>query len=402
MRLVHRMIDRLLSFGEYEGEPQIRRGGRRVLITALSIGILLTLVSIASDFAAGYRWVAISNIAGVVVIFIGLLAIGRYPRLFAWLINIVFGACAVFGMAVETTLFGGLYPSGLAPVFALIIVVGALVAIGIRAAAWWFGGFVVALLYSIWVPRWIEPLYVVEDATPDAIFNLAATGVVIFAAMIYFVRQRDRFQQESDDLLHNILPDAIANRLKSSHEMIAEDFAAVSILFADIVDFTPMSARMTAEELVGLLNDVFTRFDALVEELGLEKIKTVGDAYMVASGLPSRRLDHASALAELALRMRDTLAHERFRGHQIAMRIGINSGPVVAGIIGTRKFAYDLWGDAVNTASRMESGGLAGAIQVTEATHRLICDDFLCELRGEVEVKGKGRMPVYLVLDRRA
>ena len=158
---------------------------------------------------------------------------------------------------------------------------------------------------------------------------------------------------------------------------------------------------MTPPELVGLLNTVFTDFDAFVDELGLEKIKTVGDAYMVAAGVPVTRPDHAHAIADLALRFRDHTAGNRFDGKDIRLRIGLNSGPIVAGIVGTHKFAYDLWGDAVNTASRMESGGIPGSIQISEATYKLIRDDFVCEPRGVITVKGKGEMTAYLLVGRR-
>jgi guanylate cyclase len=220
--------------------------------------------------------------------------------------------------------------------------------------------------------------------------------------MAYFVRQRDRFQQESDDLLHNILPDEIATKLKTDHSMIADDFKAASVLFADVVGFTPMSSKMSPPELVGLLNSVFSTFDDFVRDLGLEKIKTVGDEYMVASGVPRPRADHAHAIAELALRIRDHCAQHQFLGHDLQLRIGINSGPVVAGIVGTHKFAYDLWGDVVNTASRMESHGLPGSIQISSATFDLIRDDFVCELRGTVEVKGQGDTETYFLLERRS
>jgi class 3 adenylate cyclase len=163
-----------------------------------------------------------------------------------------------------------------------------------------------------------------------------------------------------------------------------------------------MSAKMTPPQLVGLLNLIFTTFDEFVEELDLEKIKTVGDEYMVASGVPVARTDHAKAIAELALRMRDHVATNDFAGHQIRLRIGINSGPVVAGIVGTHKFAYDLWGDAVNMASRMQSTGVPDAIQISPATHELIRADFICEPRGVVEVKGKGEMQTYILESRNA
>jgi class 3 adenylate cyclase len=174
------------------------------------------------------------------------------------------------------------------------------------------------------------------------------------------------------------------------------------VLFADVVGFTPMSAAMSPPELVGLLDKVFTAFDGFVSELGLEKIKTVGDEYMVAAGVPRARSDHAGAIAELALRIRDHMAAARFDGHPLSLRIGINSGPVVAGIIGTHKFAYDMWGDTVNTASRMESEGVPGGIQVSASTYELIRDRFTCEPRGLIPVKGKGEMTTYILVGRKS
>ncbi|MFV1961122.1 MAG: adenylate/guanylate cyclase domain-containing protein, partial [Acidimicrobiia bacterium] len=179
--------------------------------------------------------------------------------------------------------------------------------------------------------------------------------------------------------MHNILPDEIARKLKADQTMIADDYESASVLFADVVDFTPMSARMSPPELVGFLNTVFTTFDGFVEDLGLEKIKTVGDAYMAASGVPLPRSDHAHAIADLALRIRDYSENSDFDGHDISLRIGINSGPVVAGIVGTHKFAYDLSGDVVNTASRMESEGIPGSIQLTPATYELLRTEFVWE-----------------------
>jgi guanylate cyclase len=243
-------------------------------------------------------------------------------------------------------------------------------------------------------------LYVVEGSPAGIAAVIVGVTVFVFASMAYFVRQRVRLQKESDDLLHAILPDEIAQRLKSDRTMIADAHESASVLFADVVGFTPMSATMSPPELVGLLNSVFTIFDGFVEELGLEKIKTVGDEYMVAAGVPHGRSDHAHAIAELALRIRDHTERHRFHGHDISLRIGINSGPVVAGIVGTHKFAYDLWGDVVNTASRMESEGVAGSIQVTPATYELIRDEFVCEPRGVVSVKGKGDMNTYILVSR--
>ena len=183
--------------------------------------------------------------------------------------------------------------------------------------------------------------------------------------------------------------------------MIADDFLEASVLFADVAGFTPMSAGMAPAELVGLLNEVFSICDGFVEELGLEKIKTVGDEYMVAAGVPHPRPDHAHATAVLALRMRNHFASNDVLGRRLSFRIGINSGPVTAGIIGKRKFSYDLWGAAVNAASRMESTGIPGSIQISAETYQMIRDDFVCEERGVVAVKGLGEMTTYLLLSRR-
>lgn len=209
-------------------------------------------------------------------------------------------------------------------------------------------------------------------------------------------------QQKSDRLLLNILPESIAHQLKEGHSSIADGFAEVTILFADIVGFTQLSEHVPPGQLVNILNEIFSAFDHLSEQHGLEKIKTIGDAYMVASGIPTPRSDHAEAIAEMALDMQDELA--RFNIKNIAtlnIRIGINTGPVVAGVIGTKKFIYDLWGDAVNTASRMESHGLPGSIHVTQSTYERLRDKYLFEERGVIQVKGKGEMTTYFLTGRK-
>ena len=208
-------------------------------------------------------------------------------------------------------------------------------------------------------------------------------------------------QRKSEQLLLNILPSPIAERLKENNETIADSFTSVSVLFADIVDFTALSAGVSPIELVEILNDVFSTFDRLADQHGLEKIKTVGDAYMVVGGLPRPRSDHADAIAEMALDIRDAIQHYEFQnGEPFQMRIGINCGPVVAGVIGTRKFIYDLWGDTVNIASRMETQGRPGRIQVTRSTRDLLSDRYRFEPRGTIDVKGKGEMQTYWLVDR--
>ena len=209
-------------------------------------------------------------------------------------------------------------------------------------------------------------------------------------------------QEKSDALLLNILPHSIADRLKAGESTIVDTLPAVTVLFADLAGFTEMSARITGTEMVRLLDELFTTFDLLAQEQGLEKIKTIGDAYMVVGGLPDPRPDHAHAIAELALNMIDAV-DQKFAGSEfpVRIRIGINSGPVVAGVIGRHKFSYDIWGDTVNTASRMESHGVIGAVQVSSATHQLIEGDYQFTRRELTQVKGKGDLTAWLLTGRR-
>jgi adenylate cyclase len=209
-------------------------------------------------------------------------------------------------------------------------------------------------------------------------------------------------QEKAERLLLNILPEPIAAQLKQSQDAIAEHFDDVTILFADIVGFTPLSAKLGAIELVSLLNRVFSTFDHYAERLGLEKIKTIGDAYMVAAGLPLPRRDHAEAIAEMALSMQQAVTElQKELKEDVRIRIGINTGVVVAGVIGTHKFIYDLWGDSVNVASRMESSGEPGSIQVTASTYELLKEKYILQHRGQVKVKGKGDMETYWLLGRK-
>ncbi len=210
-------------------------------------------------------------------------------------------------------------------------------------------------------------------------------------------------QEKAENLLLNILPEPIAAQLKQDQKAIAENFDEVTILFADIVGFTSLSSRLDPIELVNWLNQIFSTFDQFAEQLGLEKIKTIGDAYMVAAGLPVPRSDHAEVIAEMALLMQEAV--ERFQiqqGESFQIRIGINTGVVVAGVIGTRKFIYDLWGDAVNIASRMESSGEPGRVQVTEVTYEKLKHKYKLEKRGAISVKGKGEMTTYWLIGKRS
>ena len=215
-----------------------------------------------------------------------------------------------------------------------------------------------------------------------------------FVAMRLLGQERER----SERLLLNVLPAAIADRLKMNPERIAEHSAEVTVLFADIVGFTTLSARKSPQDVVRLLDVIFSEFDALAEKHGLEKIKTIGDAYMAAAGLPERRADHALAAARMARDMLSAVARIAAEtGEPLALRVGLNSGPVVAGVIGRKKFIYDMWGDTVNTASRMESHGVPGEVQVTDATAALLGTAFALRSRGAVQIEGKGEMHTYLL-----
>ncbi|WP_353508498.1 adenylate/guanylate cyclase domain-containing protein [Intrasporangium sp.] len=276
-----------------------------------------------------------------------------------------------------------------------------------RRMAWLLASALVGLFILLYhYTRLVSPLYDVPEgqlAIANTL-NIVATFGVACLLVAYPARVADRAEAElaaehrrSERLLTNVLPLSVARRLKAGEEPIADRVSSASVLFADIVDFTPLASRLPAEQVVTVLDSVFTRLDRLVDEYGLEKIKTIGDAYMVAAGLPSARADHAQAIARFALAALDDLAKADDPAPRLQLRIGIASGPVVAGVIGRRRFLYDLWGDTVNTAARMESHGLPGRIQVTESTRQLLGDEFDCKERGFVDIKGKGQMRTYLL-----
>jgi class 3 adenylate cyclase len=272
------------------------------------------------------------------------------------------------------------------------------------AVAAWFGGTPLIFLAVSDLPG-----AVATRLLSSAVSDLALlTAVLLLGEAVRGRRALDNEhrlllaeQDRSERLLLNILPPPIADRLKQGEQVIADRFPEVTVLFADLVDFTRSSDRSSPERVVQVLDDLFTAFDRLARRHGLEKIKTVGDAYMVAGGLPTPRPDHAEAVAEMALALRAEVGgHAGPTGQPLAIRIGIDTGPVVAGVLGTTKFSYDLWGDTVNTASRMEATGTPGAIQVTDRTYRRLRDRYRFECRGPIQVKGKGELVTWLLLGR--
>ena len=222
-----------------------------------------------------------------------------------------------------------------------------------------------------------------------------------FGALERSLADLTREREKSERLLRNILPDTIAERLKNNVSTIAETYSSVSVLFADLCGFTTFSERVDASQLVDLLDDIFSAFDHLANAYGVEKIKTIGDAYMAVAGLPEARDDHAEAVAGMALGMLEAFRGVmRNRGLSMEVRIGIHSGPVVAGVIGKHKFSYDLWGDTVNTASRMESHGEPSRVHVSQGTYTLLQDRYRFTDRGKMNVKGKGMQQTYFLLGR--
>jgi guanylate cyclase len=279
---------------------------------------------------------------------------------------------------------------------------GALLFVGTRQAIPWL----VAFAGLVVVSGAIDPtLAVSAPYVPGGVvvtfFVLNVVGVTStsYVLLAYFVRAREREQAKSERLLLNVLPSPVAARLKQADGIIADACADVTVLFADIVDFTPLSERLAPEDLVAVLDRVFVAWDELAARHGVEKIKTIGDAYMVAGGIPLPREDHVEAIAEMALAMGPALARvATATGLPLQVRIGIDTGPVVAGVIGRAKFIYDLWGDTVNTASRMESHAPPGTIQITSRTGERLCDRYELRPRGTIEVKGKGPMNPYLLI----
>jgi guanylate cyclase len=382
---------------------------RKALLVLLAVLILpVSLVWGASYLAFGSRvgvlpYIYFAVSLGSLAVFARTKSFG--PFLTAQLLAILLST------SLGQMISGGFLPSGGVALWGMLAPLGALVFLEVRQAIGWFVGFVAAFVLlgiagelfftDIDVPAWFT-------ATMLAL-NVIGTGAVAFTVLASFANQRNaaltalRFeQQRSEALLTNVLPSAIVERLKGGTGSIADHVESASIVFADVVDFTPLSARLTPAEVVGTLDQLFSRFDTLVERHGLEKIKTIGDAYMAAAGVPDPCADHAHRAALLALDMRDAVATTTIAGREgLELRIGINSGPVTAGVIGTKRFLYDLWGDAVNTASRMESNGTPGEIQITRATYELLQDGFECRPRGTIRVKGKGEMQTWYLVGPR-
>ena len=307
---------------------------------------------------------------------------------------------------------GGYVPSSAVISWAMVTPLGALLFAERRQAMAWMGLFILLLILSAWLQsQGLTGHSSLPETVIIAFFvlNIAGPSIVAFAMMNYFVGQKNQAldlvaleRRKSDQLLANILPGAIAQRLKSNDRPIADGLDNVTILFADIVGFTPFATRRSPEKVVSLLDEVFSALDDLADRHGLEKIKTVGDAYMVAGGLPTPSPEHAPAVADFALDVLECLDRwRRERRHDVNMRIGIHTGPVVAGVIGKRKYSYDVWGDTVNVAARLEQAGRAGHILLSAQTRAHLGDGYDCAPHAPINIVGHEPVPVFELIGRK-
>jgi guanylate cyclase len=378
-----------------------------VLVSVLILPVSLLWAVLYLAFGSPVGWVPL----GYTAVLLASIVVFSRTRDFPTFLRT--GQLAIlFAPTLSMIPLGGFLDSGGVGLWGILAPLAALVFSDVRSAARWYVAYVVVFLGSglageLWggaspaIPRWFT--------TTMLGLNVAVCGTIVFTLLAVFARQRRdalaalrEEQARAESLLLNILPRSIADRLKAETRTIADHVNAVSILFADVVDFTPLAERLPPAEVVGVLDQLFSHFDGLAERYGLEKIKTIGDCYMVAAGVPAPRSDHAQALALMALDMQAAMRTvDEVRHLGLELRIGINSGPVVAGVIGRKRFLYDLWGDAVNTASRMESHGTSGRIQITRATKELLEDEFVCESRGTISLKGKGETETWYLVGPR-
>ncbi len=398
------LLDRIYPLVAVPGDTAEDRIAKSVTLVVGVAGIVITCASaLGSELTATPTPVSISLwlYAALIAVTIGGFVLTKRGLEVAMVFVL---AGNIFVAWFGTWYQGGIVQSGANVLWGIVSPVLAMLIFGRRAAIVWFAIYFVVLMAGIFVERDNPPP--TTEAAIQASFVVVLVGVSLFflVLFLYFTRERELAQAEadqerarSDALLLNVLPDEIVARLKNGERVIADRFEDASVLFADIADFTPMSATMTPGELVQLLNEIFSEFDRLAGRYGVEKIKTIGDCYMVAAGVPVPRPDHARVLADMALEMQELVATRTYNGRDLRFRIGINSGPLVAGVIGEQKFIYDLWGDTVNTASRMESHGMAGLIQVTADTRDRLDGAYVLTPRGTVDVKGKGPMPVFLL-----
>lgn len=332
---------------------------------------------------------------------VNLLVLARTRRFDRYVVVLILYVM-LFAAFVEVAL-GGLAGSSAAYVFAFLGPVYAILALGPRRATAWFIFFLVILVGLILIDPLVSSRIEPQPYPLRLIWYVANLGVplgITFVMLRYTDLRRRKAEARSEELLTNAIPTSIATRLKHGEQRIAESYPDTTVLFADLAGFTPWARQTDPARVVGFLDELFTRFDGLAAECGVEKIKTIGDAYMAVAGAPEPRADHASAAIALARGMLTALVEARTRlDLPLELRVGLASGPVVGGVIGQRRILFDLWGDTVNIASRMESSGVPGRIQVGPSTRDLLSNSWSFEEREPVEVKGLGRMTRYLLAE---
>jgi class 3 adenylate cyclase len=392
-----------MRVGVADADSDSLRAQKIALTISAATVIVLAIIWVATYLALGLIAAASIPFAYQVAAIVSLVVFAR-TKSYGFFRVTQASLMTILPFLLQWTL-GGYVASSAVSLWALVPVIGTLFFFSPGGSIPWFAAFVaLSVVSGIAEPALAEAAATIPEPVRAAFFVLNVVGVslTVYALLQYAVRARDRAHAESESLLLNVLPAAIAQRLKRRPGRIADRHAAVTVLFADIADFTPFTEQTDPNLVVGILDEIFSAFDELARRYGGEKIKTIGDAYMVAIGVPEARPDHAPRMADLALDMR--AAFERLCQQKelpLGLRIGIDSGPAIAGVIGRRKFSYDLWGHTINTASRMQAHGVRGEIQVSEATYQLVCNDFVLERRGEIEIKGQGRRPAYLLRRRR-
>ncbi|MEZ4770386.1 MAG: adenylate/guanylate cyclase domain-containing protein [Caldilineales bacterium] len=397
-------MNALASFAYDSGDTQeIRIEKFAALLVAGSCCLAGLLWS--AMYLAVFGWGVTAALPLVFVVVVGtalLVSHLRRNHYFAVYAQII---CIIFVTMLIQWSMGGLVASGFVMIWAILGPLTALMFLSLRQSIAWFAVYFIALTFTVAMNSFfaLRGAFAPENTILVFFFmNLSFASIVVFLFAGYFVSNALREREKANVLLLNVLPKEIAPRLKADHQTIADHYDSASVLFADIVGSTPLFAELEPAEAVDWLNEVFSMFDRLAEKYGVEKIRTIGDNYMVASGVPVSRPDHAQAIAQLALDMIDGLRQLPARnGRRMEFRVGINSGPMVAGVIGKTKFHYDLWGDTVNVASRMESHGEVGRIQLTEATYQYLKDEFVCTPRGEISVKGRGAMKTWFLVGRK-
>jgi class 3 adenylate cyclase len=394
-----RAIRRLLSVGVRPTDDPDLRVRKQTAVAVLLVLLASNGLYAAIGTAIGRPGVVFFSLLQSAVQGLVLVWFARTGRLLPTVVVIV--GIGTLTLASGTAMFGGLHASTGNLAFAILTPLGAVLLLGRRAALPAFAVFVAlvvwaALTDATWRAQ-VSPIPV-EVGTPLYAVNLLVAGAIALGLVVFIDGERVRAKGQAESLLLNVLPRSIVERLHGGERVIADHCPKVTVLFSDVVDFTPFSEREAPERVVAVLNELFTAFDGLAAERGLEKIKTIGDAYMVVAGVPDEREDHAAVMVDMAIAMHAAAsAQPAVNGHRLELRTGIASGPVVAGVIGRQKFSYDLWGDTVNTASRMESSGVPGCIQVTEGTWRSVADRYPWQVCEAVEVKGKGPMRTYLL-----